>query len=439
MEETVFTNVNILDCTGRDPYFGEVSISDNSIRNVGVGRNSVPRNGGRIIDGQGAFLMPGLIESHVHLGLNNSDDIISLGALPPEEHTLLAMDNAKLYLDHGFTGCISAGSVKPRLDVVIRNAINAGQIPGPRFLAATPWLTVTGGLIDMNLYNTRRDAIGVVLDGPDNYRRVVREFIREGVDIVKLIVSGDTGIPYADSRQTVMSEAEVAAAAEEVHARGRRISAHARSAESVKRCIRHGVTIIYHATFADEEALDMLEAHRDRLFVSPNVAFTAAQVVLTAAARPKREKEYATYQEELEAAQRSLASLRRRGVRILGGGDYGFAATHHGENARDIEHYVNLFEFTPMEAILTMTKSGGEAMGMSHQPGQIKEGFLADLLLIAGNPLENLRLLQDPSNFLAIVKDGEFHKEMSETEIRRSRTAIAQIQLGANAGPAHRP
>lgn len=410
MEDILFTDVHILDCTGRDPYRGEVLLQGNRIKRVSEGRNAVARNGCRVIEGRGAFLMPGLVESHTHLGLNNTDDVLALSALPPEEHTLLAMDNAKCYLDHGFTSCISGGSVKPRLDIVMRNAINSGRIPGPRLLAATPWLTVTGGLLDMNLYHKRRESIGIVLDGPDNYRRAVRELIREGVDIVKLIVSGDTGIPYADSEQTVMSEAEVAAVAEEVHARGRRISAHVRSAEGIKRCIRHGATMIYHATFADEEALDMLEAHRDRLFVSPNIGFTMALLAYAASALPQREKEYATFQGELEAARHSLNALRKRGVRILGGGDYGFELTPHGQNAKDIEHFVQTFEFSPMEAVLTMTSSGGEAMGLPGQLGQIREGFLADLLLVSGNPLENVRLLQDPTRFLAIVKDGKFHK-----------------------------
>ena len=428
MEGILFTNVNILDCTGRDPFGGEVQMQGNRIKTVGHGNHSIARNGCRIIDGRGAFLMPGLVESHTHLGLNNTDDMIRLSALPPEEHTLMAMDNAKFYLDHGFTSCISAGSVKPRLDVVMRNAINTGRIPGPRLLAATPWLTVTGGLIDMNLYHMRRDAIAIVLDGPDNYRRVIRALIREGVDIVKLIVSGDTGIPYADSQQTVMSEAEVAAAAEEVHARGRRISAHARSAESIKRCIRHGATIIYHATFADEEALDMLEEHRDRLFVSPNIGYTVALLANAAAALPESEKEHATLQGELEAARRSLNALRKRGVRILGGGDYGFEATPHGQNAKDIEHYVRTFEFSPMEAILTMTKSGGEAMGMPGELGQIREGFLADLLLVSGNPLENVRLLQNPAHFVAIVKDGKFHKIEDELA-HRSKSADTSPRL----------
>jgi imidazolonepropionase-like amidohydrolase len=208
----------------------------------------------------------------------------------------------------------------------------------------------------------------------------------------------------------VMSEAELAVAAEEVDARSRRMSAHARSAESVKRCVRYGVSIIYHATFADEEALDMLEAHRDRLFISPNVGFTAAQLAFTASQLPQKAKEHAVFQEELEAACRSISALRKRGVRILGGGDYGFGGTPHGHNARDIEHYVNLFGFSPMEAIRTMTAFGGQAMGLPDPVGQVSEGYLADLLLVAGNPLADVRILQNPDNFTAIVKDGEIHK-----------------------------
>ena len=158
----------------------------------------------------------------------------------------------------------------------------------------------------------------------------------------------------------------------------------------------------------------MLEAHRDTLFVSPNIGFTVALLANAAATLPQSEKEHTTLQGELEASRRSLDALRKRGVRILGGGDYGFEATPHGQNAKDIEHYVNTFGFSPLEAILTMTRSGGEAMGMPDQLGQIREGFLADLLLVSGNPLENVRLLQDPANFVAVVKDGKFHRIKEE-------------------------
>jgi len=105
-----------------------------------------------------------------------------------------------------------------------------------------------------------------------------------------------------------------------------------------------------------------------------------------------------------------VRELRRRGVRILGGGDYGFFITPHGNNARDLDHFVRLFGFTPVEALLTMTKHGGEAMGLPDQLGQIRPGFLADLVLVNQNPLADFKVLTDRDNLLAIMKEGAFHK-----------------------------
>jgi imidazolonepropionase-like amidohydrolase len=320
------------------------------------------------------------------------------------------MHNARLYLDHGITSCISAAAAKPRLDVVIRNAINAGEIPGPRLLAATPWLTVTGGLGDMRtLHMPDIQSMALMVDGPDEYRRVTRELIREGVEIIKLVVSGDCFVPHAGSETTVMTEAEVAAASEVAHAHGKRLSAHARSAESVKRCVRNRVKVIYHANFADEEALDLLEANKDWVFISPNVGFTAIAAYEASEWFTEEQVTEFGFREELEGAARVAQELKRRGVRILGGGDYGFGLTPHGQNARDLDHFVRYLEFTPMEALLTMTKYGGEPMDLPDL-GQIREGFLADLVLVNGNPLDDFKMLTNTDNLLAVMKDGTFHK-----------------------------
>ncbi|MDA0840901.1 MAG: amidohydrolase family protein [Planctomycetota bacterium] len=411
MSKILFTNVSILDCTGAEPFDGEVLVEGNRIAGVSAGENSIPRDGAEVIDGHGGTLMPGLVESHSHLSIDNTDNLAKLGAIPPEEHTLLTMHNARFYLDHGITSCISAASAKPRLDVVIRNAINAGEIPGPRLLAASPWLTVTGGLGDMRAQHMPNvESMAMMLDGPEEYRRATRELIREGVDIIKLVVSGDSFVPHAGSETTIMSEEEVAAAADVVHAFGKRMSAHARSAEAVKRCVRHGVKVIYHANFADEEAIDLLEANKDWVFVSPNIGFTAIAAYEGDAMFTEEQVVAMGIREELEGAARVATELQRRGVRILGGGDYGFALTPHGNNARDLDHLIKHFGFTPMEAILTMTKNGGEAMDLGEGLGQVKKDFLADLLLVNGDPLSDPKVLIDRTNLHAIMKDGVFHK-----------------------------
>lgn len=409
MPKTLFTNVNVLDCTGATPFLGSVLVEGQRIAAVERGTAPPPREDVNIIDGHGAAtLMPGLIESHAHLSIDNTDDLAKIGRIPPEETTLLAAANAKFYLECGITSCISAAAAKPRIDVVIRNAINAGQIPGPRLLAASPWLTVTGGLGDLRtLHMPDVSSMALVLDGPEAFRQKTRELIREGVDIIKLVISGDTFVPHAPSHATVMSEAEVAAAAEVVHAHGKRMSAHARSAGAVKLCVKHGVKVIYHANFLDEESIDLLESNKDRLFVSPNLGFTATASYEGQAWFTEEQVIKLGFRDELAAAARGLKELKRRGVRILGGGDYGFGLTPHGQNARDLGHLVKYCGFTPMEAMLSMTKFGGEAMDLPNDLGQIRPGFLADLLLVDGDPLIDTNILLDRSRFRVVMKGGQ--------------------------------
>jgi len=412
MNRHLFTNVNVLDCTGGEPFSGEVLVEDNEITAIARNGTSLEQDGGEVHDGEGHMtLMPGLVESHAHLSIDNTDDLAALGRIPPEEHTLLTMHNARLYLDHGITSCISAASAKPRLDVVIRNAIEKGEIPGPRLLAATPWLTVTSGLGDMRtLHMPKVDSMALMADGPEEYRRLTRELIREGVDIIKLVISGDSFVPHAGSETTIMSEEEVAAAAEVAHAHGKRLSAHARSAESVKRCVRHGIKVVYHANYADEEALDMLEANKDWIFVSPNIGFTAIAAHEGSDWFTEEQVKAMGFREELESAVNGIKELMKRGVRILGGGDYGFMITPHGQNARDLDHFIRHCGMTNMESILTMTKNGGEAMDMPNRLGQVKQGFLADLLLVKGDPLADPKVLLDRDNLRVIMKDGRLHK-----------------------------
>lgn len=409
--KTLFTDVRVIDCTGAEPFKGEVLVENQRIADVVRAPQQIPRDGCDVIDGNGATLMPGLIESHAHLSINNAATLEEIGMIPPEETTLLAMHNARLYLDCGITSCISAAAAKPRIDVVIRNEINKGRIPGPRLLAATPWLTVTAGLGDMRtLHMPHMSSMAIVVDGPESYRRVTRELIREGVDIVKLVISGDTFVPHAPSHATVMSEAEVAAAAEVAHAHGKRMSCHARSAGAVKLAVKYGIKVIYHANFADEEAIDMLAANKEWVFVSPNIGFTATASQGGNGAFTEEQIGRLGFREELRGAAHGLQELRKRGVRILGGGDYGFSLTPHGHNALDLEHLVRFCGFSPMEALLSMTKHGGAAMDRPEELGQIRSGFLADLLLVAGDPLTDPRVLIDQQNLKCIMKDGDFHK-----------------------------
>jgi imidazolonepropionase-like amidohydrolase len=410
---TLFTNVKVLDGTGQNPFSGSVRVQGNRI--VQVSRSAAATSAGdaTVIDGAGATLMPGMVEAHTHFSWNDSATLAGIQAMPLEEHVLWCAKVAGRYLQAGFTSCVGAACAKPRLDVVIRNAINSGQIPGPRYMAASQEITVPGGLGDETLPHLPfpEFSFGVNVNGAEDMRKVVRQFLKYGVDAIKLNLSGDNFTPDSPAETTWMTDAEVAVAAQEVKLRGKRIIVHARSAASVKQALRHGVELIYHASFTDTETLDMLEAAKDRIFVAPGIAILYALLNESEPFGITYAKAVEMgYQIEWDAALESLKAMHRRGVRVLPGGDYGFAFTPHCQNARDLEFFVKYLGFTPMEAIRSTTLYGGQIMMKGHELGAVKEGYLADLLLVDGDPLANLSILRDPTRMLAVMKDGVFAK-----------------------------
>ena len=414
MADTLFTNVRILDGTGANPYSGSVLVQGKRIRQVVRSAGAISSISAQVIDGAGATLMPGMCEAHTHFSWNNSATLAGIQTMPLEEHVLWCAKVAKQYLQAGFTSCVGAACAKPRLDVVIRNAIKSGQIPGPRYLAASQEITVPGGLGDETLSHLPfpEYSFGVNVNGAEDMRKVVRMFLKYGVDSVKLNLSGDNFTPDSPAETTWMTDAEVAAAMEEVKMRGKRGIAHARSCASVKQALRHGIDLIYHASFTDTETLDLLEAAKDRVFVAPGIAIIYAMLHEAEAYGISHAKAVEMgYQIEWDAAVDSLSKMHKRGIRVLPGGDYGFAFTPHCQNARDLEFFVKYLGFTPMEAIRATTLYGGQIMMQGNELGAVKDGYLADLMLVDGDPLANLSILRDPKRILAVMKDGEFAKQ----------------------------
>jgi imidazolonepropionase-like amidohydrolase len=412
MASQLFTNVTIFDASGRAPFPGEVLIQGTRIKKVAEGTRQIAREeAAEVIDGHGMTLMPGMTEGHCHMSFTGVAMPAELGELPPEEHTLGTMHNARLLLDHGFTSVYAAASAKPRLDVVIRNEVNAGRIPGPRIRAASPEITVTAGLGDERKLHLHRESFALIADGVDEIVRVCRTCIREGVDNLKINISGDEFVTHCKAEMTVMMDDEIAAAVTVAHDFGKQIACHARAATSVKRAVRHGVDVIYHCDYADEEALDMLESAKDKIFVGPAVGLLHNTLYEAEAYGMTREVcESMGFYRKMEATKATYREMRRRGIRVVPGGDYGFAWTPQGTNARDLEHFVKLFGYSPTEALLSATKVGGELMAMGDELGQIKEGYLADLLLVRGNPVQDVSILQHRDNLAMIMKDGVAHK-----------------------------
>ncbi len=231
-------NVRVWDADHKQPYAADVRIRGNRIAEIARDLNVLKADGCEEIDGEGKTLMPGMVEGHCHpsfVGIHTNPE---LGPIPPEMHTMLTAKNVRLLLDHGFTSIFEAASAKPMIGVTIRDCINSGMIAGPRMRASSPEVTVTSGLGDERKRHIHQESFGLIADGPDEMRRVARECVRDGVDNMKINISGDEFVCHARAEITPLTDAELAAFVEVAPAFGKQIACHARSPKSVKMAVR---------------------------------------------------------------------------------------------------------------------------------------------------------------------------------------------------------
>ncbi len=413
MSAVLFTNVRIFDGSGRAPYAGEVLVRDNRIAAVAAGAtaplSAEIKKAATVVDGKGATLMPGLTEAHAHLSWPSSVERFVPGmSLPPEDLLLTTARNARILLDHGFTSAYSGGALGKTLEVTLKAHIDSGGLPGPRL--------VPSSIEREPPSDDQRLAPGNVAEhgsGPEAIRAFVKSCAEIGAKSVKFLLSGESALKPGASMQLLYTPEEVAAAGEQARASDVWLTGHAHAAEAVKQGVRNGFRILYHCTYADAEAIDLLESRRDQMFVAPSIGIV--QATLDASPPPHFDMSHmkADAAIVLEHQQRLAPELRKRGIRLLPGGDYGFPFNPNGRNARDLELFVRHLGFTATEALVAATQWGSELMGMRHELGQVKEGYLADLLLVRGDPTTNVAVLQDRNNLLAIMKDGRFHKPPS--------------------------
>jgi imidazolonepropionase-like amidohydrolase len=416
MKPILFRGAEIWDGSGAAASPGDVLVEGKRIKAIVHAPERLAVDGATVIEARGRTLMPGLVEGHAHISFGGAVNDSDLGNIPPEEHVLLTVRNARTLLDHGFTSAYSAATSKLRLDVVIRNAVNAGQFPGPRIRAGSPEITVTGGLGDERKAHMYFESFGLIADGVEEITKAVRLCCREGVDNIKLNISGDDLSPAAHGGLTVMTQKEIQTAVNVARDFGKKVNCHARAAESVKRAVRCGIDVIYHCESADEEAIDMLESVKDRIFVGPAIGIIYSTLYEGEKFGFYRDSEVGRkMQRTIDTTAAVYTELRKRGVRVLIGGDYGFAQSPQGDNARDLKHFVNLLGFSPSEALQCGTRIGGQVMGMGNELGQIKEGYIADLLLVDGDPLNDLDLVVHEKNLHVIMKEGSLYKDISVT------------------------
>lgn len=406
----LFENLAIFDGSGSLPFPGEVRVEGQRITAVAKGTNKIPRDGAEVVDGQGATLMPGLCEAHAHITYPDMLTLDDLGKTPPEEHVFVTMHNAHKMMDAGFTSLYSAASSKLRTEIVVRNEINSGRIKGPRFRAASPEMVATGGLGDARQMHMYRQGIEIIADGIDEIVRTVRMCAREGVDTFKVNISGDNFVSPGHDGVCTYTAAEVKAAADEAHERGLWLSCHSRSDRSVRLALENNFKVLYHCELVSDETIDMIEAVKDHIFLAPAIganyrlAHHAEEWGFTREVVEKMQL-FRT----IEMCAETYQKIRKRGIRVLPGGDYGFVWNPIGTDARDFEYFVSMFGYTPAETLSAATMLGGQIMEIADL-GLVKEGFLADLLLVDGDPTEDIKLLQNKDNLLMIMKDGEYWK-----------------------------
>src|SRR6185437_15371597 len=197
MKPILFRGASVWDASGAAAFPADVLVEGTRVKTIARAPEKLATDGVIVIEARGRTLMPGLVEGHAHISFGGAINDSDLGNIPPEEHVLLTMRNAKTLLDHGSTSAYSAATSKMRLDVVIRNEINAGRLPGPRLRAASPEITVTAGLGDERKNHMYYESFGMIADGPEEIAKAVRLCCREGVDNIKINISGDDLGPLA--------------------------------------------------------------------------------------------------------------------------------------------------------------------------------------------------------------------------------------------------
>ncbi|MBT7333578.1 MAG: amidohydrolase family protein [Gammaproteobacteria bacterium] len=352
----------------------------------------------RQIDLQGKFLMPGMTETHAHLSFADASPF-AIGATSVEDATITAVGNAQLMLKAGFTSAISFGSTY-KIDVALRDAINSGRLSGPRLLAAGRDLGATASNIDSP------GGLSQIADGPWALRKAVREQRRDRVNVVKIFLDGEAINAVNPPGELSFCDEEVVAVVEEAHRRGMRVACHARSAAAVKQAVKAGVDFIGHANYLDQEAVDALAAKKDQIVVGPAIAWEVQYVAQCESLGISKATVRAQgYETEIAETVKTVEKLRAAGVRLVVGGDYGISIAPHGTYAKDLEYFVDLFSMRPAEALICATRNGGQAMDPQGRLGTLTNGALADMLIVDGNPLEDITVMQQAEK-LQVIKGG---------------------------------
>jgi imidazolonepropionase-like amidohydrolase len=405
---TIISNGQLFNGTGSPPVkAAALVIEGDRILFAGPAKEApqLPHDARRI-DARGGTILPGLVEAHYHATYFNVAELADLDVKYPVEYvTLLAAANAKLALECGYTAARSGGCLH-NIDVWLRKAIAEDVVPGPRLAASGREICGAGGLMDWNPDFRKIGMEGLVflINGPDDGRRAVRKLVKDGVEWVKTYPTGDAAAPDTNDHHTLcMTFEEMHAVVAEAHNHRLKVTGHCRATEGIKNALRAGYDTLEHGTFMDAEALDMLLA-RDTPVV-PALQFEYASIV-HGPEFGMPQKVIDGHQETLDGGAESARQILKAGGRLGMGGDYGFAWNPHGTYAKELTFFVKFVGFSPLETIRCATRTGAEIMGREDEFGTLTPGKLADVLVVDGDVVADIALLEDRSRFVAVLQGG---------------------------------
>lgn len=394
---TAFLNGTVITGDGRILENATVLVENDRITKVTDKENSIPADAHRIpLDGN--TLMPGFIDAHIHICMDGSPDPIAASLKESTTITTLkAAASANKTLMGGVTTIRDMGG-RAGIDLDLKQAINTGLVPGPRMLVSAMPICMTGG---------HGWQIGREANGPDEVRQAAREQLKVGADIVKLMATGGVLTPAVEPGSEQLTEAELRAGVEEAHKAGKKTATHAMGTRGIMNALKAGIDSIEHGVYMDEETITFMKEHNIPLIPTISALYnieskgTAAGIPDWAVAKTLVVKPH-----HLE----SVRMAREAGMLVAMGTDAGTPFNMHGENLSEIKLLVEYGGYSPVQAIEAGTRVSARVLGLENDLGTISEGKLADLIVVQGNPLDDVNILSQQDNIRLVMQGGKLVK-----------------------------
>jgi imidazolonepropionase-like amidohydrolase len=404
----VFNDATVLDGEHAPQRRMTVVVDDNRITSVSGGEPVVSAPDDRVVELGGRTLMPGMVTCHFHGTYHELGAVPGPFGLeePPALQAVRAVNNLRAVVMAGFTSAVSAGAPFG-IDAAMVRAIKEGAIVGPRLVAGSRDVSTTGHANDAAPWYWKLGERGALhlCDGPDEFRKAVRQEIKEGARIVKMFVTGGHAVPRA-AEYTEMSRDEMAAAIDAAHQRGAKIRGHIANRDAIMMAVDLGIDVIDHGDGMDAACIERIVAAGT--FVVPSMFFVHRLWEMVKAMNPVLAGEM---RDDLDAGFAILPVAARAGVKLVLGDDYGAVGFPHGIYGEELEFYVKVAGIDALEVIRWATVHGAELMGRGHELGRVAAGALADLLVVDGDPVADISVLRDGSRISAVMKDGSFLKD----------------------------